>query len=91
MGSRIQNHRNGIVTLAPHLLPERRPLAELPTHRHEGEFEWFFCAEGGGVQAVGNWREPMRPGQLLLIPPGEPHVFAADPACGCHCEVLMMP
>ena len=91
MGSRIQNHRNGIVTLAPHLLPERRPLAELPTHRHEGEFEWFFCAEGGGVQAVGNWREPMRPGQLLLIPPGEPHVFAADPAGGCHCEVLMMP
>ena len=44
MGSRIQNHRNGIVTLAPHLLPERRPLAELPTHRHEGECEWFFCA-----------------------------------------------
>ena len=87
MGSRIQNHRNGIVTLAPHLLPERRPLAELPTHRHEGEFEWFFCAEGGGVQAVGNWREPVRPGQLLLIPPGEPHVFAADPACGCRWQM----
>ena len=91
MGTRIQNHRNGIVTLAPCLLPERRPLSELPTHRHEGEFEWFFCVDGGGTQAVGSWQQPVRPGQLLLIPPGEPHVFAARSPGGCRCEVLMMP
>ena len=91
MGTRIQNHRNGIVTLAPCLLPERRPLSELPTHRHEGEFEWFFCVAGGGTQAVGSWQHSVRPGQLLLIPPGEPHVFAARSPGGCRCEVLMMP
>ncbi len=46
--------------------------------------------EGGGVQVVGSWQRRVEPGRLLLIPPGEPHVFAAGPA-GCRCEVPMMP
>lgn len=90
MGSRRQNRRNGIVTLSPFLPPNRCLPGELSFHRHESEFEWFFCIAGKGVQFSGKESVPVRPGQLLLIPPREPHVFAAGPE-GCRCMVLMMP
>ena len=90
MEDRVQSRRNGIVTQLPDLPPSSGLLENMPTHRHEGEFEWFYCVRGGGIQIAGSRQEPVQVGTLLLIPPGVPHVFACGPA-GCCCEVLMMP
>ena len=55
---------------------------------HPDEYEWFYCCEGGGIQAVGQWRQRVKVGDLLLIPPGKPHVFCASES-GCRTAVLM--
>ncbi len=57
-------------------------------HTHPDEYEWFYCCEGGGIQAVGQWRQRVKVGDLLLIPPGKPHVFCASES-GCRTAVLM--
>jgi len=73
------------------LKPLQQPPQLCPQHSHPLEYEWFYCREGGGVQVVGDWQQQITVGQLLLIPPGAPHVFCADAATGCRCDVLMQP
>ncbi len=73
------------------LKPLQQPPQLCPQHSHPLEYEWFYCREGGGVQVVGDWQRQITVGQLLLIPPGAPHVFCADAATGCRCDVLMQP
>lgn len=74
-----------------YLPPEHRPYEHCPQHSHHGEFEWFYCRKGGGVQLVGQWSSEVSEGQLLLIPPDMPHVFCGELKTGCNCDVMMLP
>lgn len=74
-----------------YLPPEHRPYEHCPQHSHHGEFEWFYCRKGGGVQLVGQWSGEVSEGQLLLIPPDMPHVFCGELKTGCNCDVMMLP
>ena len=72
-----------------YLSPYRGDVSTCRQHLHPDEYEWFHCCEGGGIQAVGQWRGRVKPGDTLLIPPGVPHVFCASEE-GCRTEVLML-
>ena len=71
-----------------YLHPFQGDVSSCRQHLHPDEYEWFFCCEGGGIQAVRQWRQRVKVGDLLLIPPGEPHVFCASES-GCRTLVLM--
>jgi len=71
-----------------YLHPFQGDVSSCRQHAHPDEFEWFYCCEGGGIQAVGQWRRRVRVGDLLLIPPGKTHVFCASES-GCRTAVLM--
>lgn len=88
MSGRVQNNPDCFWVL---LKPLQQSPQLCPQHSHPWEYEWFYCREGGGIQVVGEWQRQISVGQLLLIPPGEPHVFCADAATGCRCDVLMQP
>jgi AraC-like DNA-binding protein len=71
-----------------YLHPFQGDISSCPQHMHPDEYEWFYCCEGGGIQAVGQWRQRVEVGDFLLIPPGQPHVFCASES-GCRTAVLM--
>ena len=71
-----------------YLHPFQGDVSSCRQHVHPDEYEWFYCREGGGIQAVGQWRRRVEVGDLLLIPPGQPHVFCASEK-GCRTAVLM--
>ena len=71
-----------------YLHPFQGEVLSCRQHVHPDEYEWFYCCEGGGIQAVGQWRKRIKVGDLLLIPPGQPHVFCAAES-GCRTAVLM--
>ena len=71
-----------------YLHPFQGDVSSCRQHVHPDEYEWFYCCEGGGIQAVGQWRKRIKVGDLLLIPPGQPHVFCASES-GCRTAVLM--
>ena len=71
-----------------YLNPFQGDVSSCRQHAHPDEYEWFYCCEGGGIQAVGQWRKRIKVGDLLLIPPGQPHVFCASES-GCRTAVLM--
>ena len=71
-----------------YLHPFQGDVSSCRQHMHPDEYEWFYCCEGGGIQAVGQWRQRVKVGDLLLIPPGKPHVFCASES-GCRTAVLM--
>ena len=71
-----------------YLHPFQGDVSSCRQHVHPDEYEWFYCCEGGGIQAVGQWRKRVKVGDLLLIPPGQPHVFCASES-GCRTAVLM--
>ena len=71
-----------------YLHPFQGDVSTCRQHMHPDEYEWFYCCEGGGIQAVGQWRQRVKVGDLLLIPPGKPHVFCASES-GCRTAVLM--
>ena len=72
-----------------YLSPYHGDVSASRQHLHPDEYEWFHCCEGGGIQAVGQWRGRVKPGDTLLIPPGVPHVFCASEQ-GCRTYVLML-
>jgi len=72
-----------------YLSPYHGDVSACRQHLHPDEYEWFHCREGGGIQAVGQWRARVKPGDTLLIPPGVPHVFCAEEQ-GCRTAVLML-
>lgn len=71
-----------------YLHPFQGDVSSCRQHIHPDEYEWFYCCEGGGIQAVGQWRRRVKVGDFLLIPPGAPHVFCASES-GCRTLVLM--
>ena len=40
----------------------------------------IYCVDGRGHAATGNWRGPVSPGQVLLLPQGVTHQYEADAA-----------
>lgn len=86
---KVRNNPNRPKFFPVNLSPWDRPAALVPQHNHPGMFEWFFCVAGGGVQVINQWHCRVSPGDLIVIPPGSPHVFCAD-ASGCNCQVLMI-
>lgn len=70
------------------LCPFQGDVSSCRQHVHPDEYEWFYCCEGGGIQVVGQWRQRVKVGDFLLIPPGQPHVFCASES-GCRTAVLM--
>ncbi len=47
-----------------------------PRHVHFEQDEWFFPLEGDFVAEVGDQRHALRPGDSLLAPRRQPHVWA---------------
>ena len=91
----MRNATSGVkkIRVMPNVLdvfldPFQGDVSSCRQHTHPDEYEWFYCCEGGGIQAVGQWRRRVKVGDLLLIPPGEPHVFCASES-GCRTLVLM--
>ncbi len=91
MSLNVRNNPSRLYFMQPFLTAHAVAPRLVPQHAHAGEYEWFYCTAGGGVQLVKDWARPVRPGQLLLIPPGIPHVFCAREESGCHCDVFMLP
>ncbi len=89
MSSKVQNNPTCPDFFPVHLSHWKRKPELAPQHNHPGLFEWFFCVDGGGIQLVNQWQCRVTPGNLIIIPPGLPHVFCAD-ASGCNCQVLML-
>jgi mannose-6-phosphate isomerase-like protein (cupin superfamily) len=44
-----------------------------PFHSHLTEWEFYLIVEGTGEIRAGKVRRPLRPGDCVLNPPGEPH------------------
>ncbi len=86
----VRNYPNKPYWIQPFLKPYGKAPEQVPQHSHGGEYEWFFCRSGGGIQLVEDWQCTVEPGQLLLIPPGLAHVFCSWPE-GCQCDVVMLP
>ncbi len=47
-----------------------------PNHSHDWEHE-LYVLEGEGICTTGNQETPMKPGDAILIPPGEHHFIRA--------------
>lgn len=89
MSFKVHNNPKSPDFFPVHLYPYDRAPELVPQHHHPDEFEWFFCTRGGGIQVVNQWKHRVAEGDLIVIPPGIPHVFCADPS-GCDCQVLMI-
>ena len=89
LSSKVQNNPINPDFFPVHLSHWKRKPELAPQHNHPGLFEWFFCVAGSGTQIVNQWQCRVSPGDLIIIPPGLPHVFCAD-SSGCNCQVLML-
>lgn len=84
-GSRITLERYDGVDAVPHLRADARAV---PMHRH-AFYELTLIQRGRCEHFYRGARTPLIPGDLLLIPPGEPHAFSfgAEIAfCDCQFE-----
>ncbi len=80
--------QRNLIAIRPFMSPvPDNKVNKLTQHRHNGIFELFYCAKGNGIQIVEQWRQQVSPGELIVIPPGVPHVFAGQDD-GCFPEVL---
>ncbi|MBX3408404.1 MAG: cupin domain-containing protein [Phycisphaeraceae bacterium] len=50
-----------------------------PRHSHDYEHE-VYVVEGNGTVYLEGREQPLRPGDVVFIPPDEPHQFKADTA-----------
>src|SRR6185503_20269701 len=44
-----------------------------PLHSHAAEWEFYLIVSGTGTVRVGKRKTPLKPGDCVLNPPGEPH------------------
>src|SRR6266542_1504878 len=52
---------------------EGSPGSEQPLHRHEHNEQAYVIVQGRGLMTVGDERQEVSRGTLILIPPGEAH------------------
>jgi mannose-6-phosphate isomerase-like protein (cupin superfamily) len=53
-------------------------IGDLPRHTHETESEMFYIVEGTAVITVGDKTEPVKAGDLMIVPKGVLHSIKAD-------------
>jgi len=69
---------------APHFYMRRfelEPGGRTPCHTHPWEHE-VYVLEGTGTVFADGVEEPFRPGDVVFLPAGEEHYFAADADSG---------
>ncbi|GGQ44728.1 cupin domain-containing protein [Streptomyces mutabilis] len=60
-------------------------------HRHENRAEMFFLLDGAADILSGEDVLTAGPGDLVVIPPGKPHAFAAVPLTGADLLIVLTP
>lgn len=60
-------------------------------HRHEASSELFFVVDGVLEVLIGDTVESGRAGDLIIIPPGLPHAFAAGAGHGADALIVITP
>lgn len=53
-------------------------IRSIRKHIHRASFEYVYVVDGSGRVTLGNRSEPIHTGDLVVIPAGTPHAFAAD-------------
>lgn len=54
------------------------PACATPRHLHPHRWHISYTIRGKGTATVGNTRYKLRPGDIIVIYPNEPHIYAAD-------------
>ncbi|MFD5006091.1 cupin domain-containing protein [Streptomyces mutabilis] len=60
-------------------------------HWHENRVEMFFLLDGAADILSGEDVLTAGPGDLVLVPPGKPHAFAAVPGTGADLLIVLTP
>ncbi|MGW3148634.1 cupin domain-containing protein [Streptomyces sp. NPDC001177] len=60
-------------------------------HRHDGSAEMFFVLDGAAELLSGEEVVTAGPGDLVVVPPGRPHAFAAVPGCDADLLIVITP
>jgi len=53
-------------------------IRSIRRHIHRANTEYVYVVDGSGRVMLGDRSELVRPGDLVVIPPGVPHAFVAD-------------
>ncbi|MFD7434120.1 cupin domain-containing protein [Streptomyces sp. NPDC059861] len=62
-----------------------------PPHLHRHSAEMFFLLDGAAEILSGDDIVTAERGDLLIVPPGKPHAFAATPGAGADILVVITP
>ncbi|MFF9176591.1 cupin domain-containing protein [Streptomyces sp. NPDC014793] len=60
-------------------------------HRHDNSAEMFFLLDGAADILSGDDVVTAGPGDLVVVPPGRPHAFAAVPGAGADLLIVLTP
>ncbi|MGW5368054.1 cupin domain-containing protein [Streptomyces sp. NPDC004009] len=60
-------------------------------HRHENSAEMFFLLDGAADILSGDDVVTAGPGDLVVVPPGRPHAFAAVPGADADLLIVLTP
>lgn len=60
-------------------------------HDHDGSAELFFVLDGAAELLCGEEIVTAGPGDLVVVPPGRPHAFAAVPGCDADLLIVITP
>ncbi|MGW0285978.1 cupin domain-containing protein [Streptomyces sp. NPDC003236] len=60
-------------------------------HRHDNSAEMFFLLDGAADILSGDDVVTAGPGDLVVVPPGRPHAFAAVPGVGADLLIVLTP
>lgn len=60
-------------------------------HRHTRSTEMFFLLDGAADILTGEEVVTAGPGDLVVVPPGTPHAFAAVPGTGADLLIVLTP
>ncbi|MFF4550279.1 cupin domain-containing protein [Streptomyces sp. NPDC001435] len=60
-------------------------------HRHDGSAEMFFVLDGAAELLCAEQVVTAGPGDLVVVPPGRPHAFAAVPGCDADLLIVITP
>jgi len=80
-GGALSSHRIALGTGADGAVP----------HRHDGSSELFFILDGALDVLVGSEIVIARPGDLLVVPPGLAHAFAAHKGSTAEALIVITP
>ncbi|WP_327710519.1 cupin domain-containing protein [Streptomyces sp. NBC_00464] len=60
-------------------------------HRHDNSAEMFYMLDGAAQFLSGDEVVTAEPGDLVVVPPGLPHAFAAAPGCDADILIVITP